>query len=397
MPHRTVAARALALALLALAAAGISARAQAPPDPKALLAKVRQTYRGLDRMRIEGIVRVELKAAAANQSFESPVRVAIQRPNRIASEMKNAMLGMQYVSDGQSMVIYSEQFNQFMRRPLTSSGDSLFTMTPSAVSRYFTVDEGVKNARWVRDESVSVGGQPVPCAVLEVTYEHPALQGQEFSPTTLWIDRARSVVLRESLMVTGNSPQAGGTMHLAQTTRFEFVDLNATLPDSTFAFQAPAGAQEVTQIGPQQQSTHSDFEGRPAPDFTLTDLAGKPVKLSSLRGKVVLLDFWATWCGPCRIEMPRVQKLHREFRAKGLVVYGVNVGEGAAKVRPFLTKNSYTFPILLDREKSVMEKYGVNGIPTLVIVDRKGTVHSYFVGVREDSVLRNAIADLGIR
>jgi peroxiredoxin len=152
----------------------------------------------------------------------------------------------------------------------------------------------------------------------------------------------------------------------------------------------------VPQIGPQETQA-SDLTGKPAPDFALSDLQGKSVKLSGLRGKVVLLDFWATWCGPCRIEMPRVQKLHRDFRAKGLVVYGVNVGEETTKVRPFLTKNGYTFPMLLDRQKTVMDKYQVNGIPTLVIVDRKGTIHSYFVGVREDSVLRGALADLGIK
>jgi peroxiredoxin len=270
-------------------------------------------------------------------------------------------------------------------------------MIPSAVNRYFTIDDGVKSARVLGEELVDVSGRRILCTVLEVTYEHPANAQQEFSPTTMWIDRARSIVLRESLTVSANNPQGGGPMKLAQTTHFQVVELDAPLPEGTFAFDPPSGAKEVAQIGPQESAQRSDLEGKPAPDFTLTDMAGKPVKLSSLRGKVVLLDFWATWCGPCRIEMPRVQKLHRDYRAKGLAVYGVNVGETATKVRPYLTKNGYTFPMLLDREKTVMEKYGVSGIPTLVIVDRKGMVHSYFVGVREDSVLRNAIASLGVR
>lgn len=397
MPHRFPAARGGLLALLIGAAVLAAGAAPAPPDPKALLGKVRNTYRSHDHFRFDGVVSVELHAQTANQSFDTPIQVLVKRPNRIASTMRNVMLGMQYMSDGQQMVVYSQQFNQYMRRPLPASGDSLFTSVPSAVSRYFTIDEGVKDARYLREESVDLGGKAVPCAVLEVTYEHPPGAPQEFSPTTLWIDRARAVVLRESLTVSGNNPQTGGAMKLVQSTRFQIVDFESAIPDSAFAFVPPDGAKEVAQIGPQAEDSQSDLAGKPAPDFTLTDLLGKPVKLSSLKGRVVLLDFWATWCGPCRIEMPRVQKLHRDFRAKGLTVYGVNVGEELTKVRPFLTKNGYTFPMLLDRKRAVAEKYGVNGIPTLVIVDRKGSVHSYFVGVREDSVLRNALADLGIR
>ena len=138
--------------------------------------------------------------------------------------------------------------------------------------------------------------------------------------------------------------------------------------------------------------------GSRAPEFRAVNLrSGRPASLADYRGKVVLLNVWATWCQPCRIEMPRVQKLHHDFRAKGLLVYGVNVGEEAVDVRPFLKKTGYSFPILFDHDRAVMNRYQVTGIPTLVIVDRAGSVHSYFVGVRADTVLRNALADLGVK
>jgi peroxiredoxin/outer membrane lipoprotein-sorting protein len=388
-------ARAVLLASLALAGAGAVARADVPADPTGLLTKVRETYQGLTRCRFEGVVSVSMSAQGQQQSFDSPVMLAVSKPGRIRSEIRNPMMGMQYVSDGQEMVVYAEQLNQFTRRPLPVSADSLVAFVPSALNRYFTIDEKVKSARRVRDERLIVAGKPVDCVVVEVDYDHPTSPQGELSATTFWIDRARALVVRESLMVIASNPQTGGTMEISQSTLITVSDTEVPQPDSLFVFRAPAGATEVQQIG--QQAPRPDLSGKPAPDFTLTDLAGRPVKLSGLRGKVVLLDFWATWCGPCRIEMPRVQKLYKDFKSRGLEVFGVDFGEDPARVKPFIQKNGYTFPILLDRKQQVGRSYEVNGIPTLVIVDRKGIIHSYFVGVREDKVLRNSLAELGIK
>jgi len=120
------------------------------------------------------------------------------------------------------------------------------------------------------------------------------------------------------------------------------------------------------------------------------------VTLSKLRGKVVLLDFWATWCGPCRIEMPRVEKLHQEFKGKGLIVLGVNLREAPERARAFMKKNGYTFGSLLDAKAEVADRYQVDGIPTLLVIDRKGQIAAHFVGVREEQDLRDALKKAGL-
>jgi len=118
-----------------------------------------------------------------------------------------------------------------------------------------------------------------------------------------------------------------------------------------------------------------------APDFTLDDLNAKHVSLASLRGKVVILDFWATWCGPCRMSMPLLDKFYTDSLPKDVVVYGVNVFErnGTDKVKPFLTERNVHFPVLLGTN-DMAQAYGVNSIPNLVVIDKQGKIAYRHIG-----------------
>jgi thiol-disulfide isomerase/thioredoxin len=112
-----------------------------------------------------------------------------------------------------------------------------------------------------------------------------------------------------------------------------------------------------------------DFDdGPPAPDFTLADLTGTPHTLSDYQGQVVLLDFWATWCGPCRQAMPHVQELWDTYRDRGLMVFGINVSD-TADVAEFMRKQGFDYPVLLDGDL-VANDYNVSGIPAFVVIDK---------------------------
>ncbi|MFM7133348.1 MAG: TlpA family protein disulfide reductase, partial [Planctomycetota bacterium] len=114
--------------------------------------------------------------------------------------------------------------------------------------------------------------------------------------------------------------------------------------------------------------------GDAAPDFKLTDLAGNEVTLASLKGKVVLLDFWATWCGPCKAAMPSMQKLHDEYGPKGVVILGVNTWEQKADAaKDYMASKKFTYGCLLKGD-DLAKAYGVTGIPTLVVIGKDGTV-----------------------
>jgi thiol-disulfide isomerase/thioredoxin len=112
----------------------------------------------------------------------------------------------------------------------------------------------------------------------------------------------------------------------------------------------------------------------PAPDFVLKSNGGKNVRLSELRGQVVMINFWASWCGPCRQEMPLLDELHSRYKGLGFTVLGVNVEEDSRKADGLLRQIPVSFPVLYDTENEVSEMYGVNAMPTTVMVDRNGNM-----------------------
>ena len=124
--------------------------------------------------------------------------------------------------------------------------------------------------------------------------------------------------------------------------------------------------------------------GNVAPDFTLTDMQGQQVSLSQFRGKVVIINFWATWCPPCREEMPSMERLYRDYQDKGLVMLAVNVDEnGQQAVAKFLQRTPHSFPILIDSKNVAQNTYGVFRFPESFIIDRNGVVVEKIIGGRD--------------
>ena len=129
-------------------------------------------------------------------------------------------------------------------------------------------------------------------------------------------------------------------------------------------------------------SDTSSLEGKPAPDVSLKTSDGQDFKLSSLKGDVVMIDYWATWCPPCRASLPHVNDLSKDedLKSKGLHVYAANDKEDAETVKKFVTENKYTFTVLMDPTAAFGKDYLVRGIPTTVIIGRDGVIKKVFIG-----------------
>jgi len=120
--------------------------------------------------------------------------------------------------------------------------------------------------------------------------------------------------------------------------------------------------------------------GNLAPDFQFYDSEGDLVSLSDLRGRPIILNFWATWCGPCVYEMPYIQQVHEEQSDKGLVLLAINMGGTSSQVEEFLQSHDLSLPVLLDAKRDVAARYNIRYIPTTFFVDKDGTIQAVKVG-----------------
>jgi peroxiredoxin len=137
--------------------------------------------------------------------------------------------------------------------------------------------------------------------------------------------------------------------------------------------------------------------GSQAPDFTLQTLDGEMVTLSELQGRPVLVNMWASWCTPCKYEMPTIQKMYEEFRDRGLVVLAVNLAskDNLSSVTSFVEEYGLTFPILLDLDGKVEEAYLLRGLPTTFFIDRYGIIQAVVIGgPMSEEVLRTHLGEL---
>ena len=134
--------------------------------------------------------------------------------------------------------------------------------------------------------------------------------------------------------------------------------------------------------------------GAEAFDFTLPDLAGDSVTLSDLRGKKVLLNFWATWCGPCRAEVPLLVRLNETYSHNDLAILAVNMMEDTIRVERFAADYGMSFPILLDSRGGISSSYFVRGIPTTILLDDQGVIRTVHVGMLTERVLDGYVQDL---
>jgi thiol-disulfide isomerase/thioredoxin len=140
----------------------------------------------------------------------------------------------------------------------------------------------------------------------------------------------------------------------------------------------------------------ADDELRARADFTLTDLEGKGWTLREVRGKVVLVNFWATWCPPCRKEMPDLDGLYQRFKDQGLVVLAID-DEEIGKIRPYLAEHPVTYPILLDPGRKANESFHIDGIPKSFVYDRQGKLVAQSIDMRTQKQFLEMLAQAGLR
>lgn len=374
---------------------GVSAPGSDDPA-RLLLQRVGETYKGLKSYQFEGSYRNENRSESMgtwdeNKRIEFFV-LAANKPDQSRLESRNPFFSFTNVSDGKTKWEYSPASNEYVvsadvsvktnqvRAPIDMI--MLNARARTVIESYSKLPMGMAFPKIVGEEFVTISGQKIACTVVEAGDPNFTSSAKSQSYRKLWIDSARFLVLREQHRMR-NQVRVGATMESNISVEYSVAKINEAVAPSLFTFTPPAGAKLVDELNtPFRAPKRANWAGKDALAFTLKDLEGNALEFASLKGKVVLLDFWASWCGPCVAELPHIEQLHKDFKDKGLVVLGIN-DEELEIAKSYVKEKGYTFKTLIDEGRAVARLYEVNGIPQVLLIGRDGKIKLHEIGYGE--------------
>jgi peroxiredoxin len=381
---------------------------EAQPDPNAPKAEevLRQMADYLAKLptfscKLEATL--QMTAGDQNNSAVTNMTVRLERPNRLAMIVDRGVMGLTIVSDGKELTQYLPMMQRYVVKPapadlngITDTGapDSLTILGMSGVviptggeEFYKGLIDGVTRSEYLGQEKIG-----------DALCHHCRFIREDFD-WDIWIEVGdRPVPHRVQPDLTKQLPNNGNeSMKLTYIVNATDWNVAPKFTDADFKFTPPPGAEQGETLFEMPVEPPHPLLGQQAPAFTTTDVDGKPIDLKdSLGKKIVLLDFWATWCGPCIQAMPEVDGVAKKFADKGLAFYAVNVGEETAAVKEFLSQSKLEIPVAMNTDNKISEMYHVSGIPQSVLIGRDGKVQVVHIGFSDElsKVLTKQIEDL---
>jgi len=407
--------------VLALLLATFAAQAQEPPkdftDPVALLKAVAKTYAaGVDTFRMESIAETTSNADLRHE-WRKVYQTAIKGPgNLYRIETRSAYGSFIQDSDGTNEWVYQIEGKMYVKRPLPRdwpqfsklyfAGNMEVMAAWSMRTSLESVAAGYKHATMLPQETIAVEGHTYPCYVVHVNSNDGTNgTGKDFySDTTLWIDKT-ALVFRKQVVHSKTYATDGGNNAIRlpfvedSTTVYPAADFNPRITPDTFRFTPPADAKQVAKLEgdwyvPQPSTPKATMAGQLAPDVSFIAPDGSKIALSSYRGKPVLLDLWATWCGPCLASLPALSRIYMDSRSKGVAVVTIDQNNDAVDATEYLARHNYTWTNYHDVDRKIGTAFKEEAIPLTILIDGQGKIVYYTTGADEAAV-RDAIAALG--
>lgn len=256
------------------------------------------------------------------------------------------------------------------------------------------------NAKEIERKPCGLSGQDDSCVLLEVPLKPHILTASGSTSTKrtqgverLFVDMKTGALLSANRVENVESPN--GPYQITLTFLVRSITCGGSV-DADFA-KPPADAQEVKELSRWNAAKlRKQLSGKPAPELTVRDIHGETVSLANFKGKTVLLDFWTTWCPPCRADAPILDRLYAKYGSRDLMIVGVSVSEERAVVEKFLAEHPHPFPTVLTTENEMPRPYQIGLFPTYIVIEKDGTVASAAEGDQGFGELRRMLKKAGM-
>lgn len=361
----------------------------ATPRPGDILRKMGSVYSHLQNYHIEAVRQDIYLRSRSGASQSKVMTLDADGQGRVRLSLTGEGPNVLIVNDGKTTWHYAYRKKKYTERkqvpavagPVTPGRapiptDLLGQIEDLLVGRYVKLWQVGEQATLEGEEAVEFQGRKTPC--YRIVFHLQNLTDQ------LWIDQSSYLVLQEKSVqaIAGAERRSLVSAYI----RFRAIGVHASHPPDFFTFTPPAGSEQVMALN--LPGIREGFAGAPATDFTLEDVEGRTVSLSDFQGKTVLLSFWATWCAPCKKELPTLQKIFEE--RKDVVVLAVD-DENRATIRNFLKDKNYGFTALMDGKRTLFKKFVVHFIPTVFVIDSRGLIIREIVGWKGPEELMTAL------
>jgi len=387
------------LALLLAAAQVALAQQRTPPANVAhraeeVVREVSEYLGGLDSFSVDAVLAIEIEGEGAKLELKTAYAFAMQRPDRVSLVLKSGLAGTTVVCDGSNVYRYIPLANRYW---VDAAPDTLEGILQTDVAGGLNLGLGEmqffdaflhREPYELMMEGVNAGTYKEQEQLDGVMCHRMGFMQQDFE-WEMWVEVGEKPLVRKvavdlSRMLGRVTEAMPGLKGLKGRMTFSFTDwsVDEPLAESRFQFTPPEGAikLDLPQLSARGRKAHP-LLGKPAPDFKLPLLEGGHAELAPHRGKdIVILDFWASWCGPCKVALPILVEVSKEYSDKGVVFYAVNLREEPKTVYRFLKEQELQCPVALDKDGKVGRLYNVTGIPQSVIIDKDGTVQVVHAG-----------------
>jgi thiol-disulfide isomerase/thioredoxin len=299
------------------------------------------------------------------------------------------------IFDGSNLFLMEDGGDEFVRTAQRASAEA------PAPSPYAATDADWAKGREVSRRPCGLSGTDHACVILDVPLKpsapnasaaKPNLRSQGAERVSVDLDTGVIVSVHSVQLVANHSSSYEvDILYTLKTVSYTAIaDANAfTWPSSTMREVKELSRWDAARIKKQ-------LAGKPAPELVLRDILGNPITLADYRGKTVLLDFWTTWCPPCRADAPALDKLYNKYGDRDLMIVGISVSEDRAVVEKYLVSHPHNFPIVLTTENDMPAAYQLDALPTYIVIGRDGLVTSAAEGDQGFSDLRKLLKRAGL-